>query len=291
MSLERATGGTAAASTTPGPSIVDDIGAGTLKVVDSLVSAVTTRVIGTPVKVRLGLSLKGVLRGRFDRVSVETGDVRVGQLALERIAVRADDVALVPALPPRVETGPITFGATVGQDAVDSWTKSVALPLRIRFRPGAIVTRTGLAGLKMGEMEVDLAVEGRLLRLLPRRISVLGVELTTPSVFRTALPLPPLPRGFRLSEIAPHERRLDLSGTVAGIREPITLDNLRRVTAAIPGAPTLPGGGGSRPSQPSRRRRPARAERVIDVSSGSNGSRRPRPDPQLPRRTAPPTWE
>lgn len=270
---------------------LDRLGDATLRVFDAAASSVSTRTVGAPVKIRMGMSLRRALRGRIDNISIETSDVSMGLLALDKLKMQINEVALVPAFPPRLETGQVSFAATVGQAAVDAWTRSVALPLRIRFRKGAIVTRAGIAGLRLGEMEVDLAVDGRLLRLVPRRVNVLGVEMTTPSVFQGALPLPPLPRGLHLSEISPGEGELVVAGIVNSLSEPLTRENLRRVKALVPGRE---GSGGRKtrrkaeserdPDEPRRRNR-----RDLDHSSGNGHRRAPRPS--LPRRTTPPRWE
>lgn len=274
---------------------LDRLGDATLHVFDAAASAISTRAVGTPVKIRMGMSLRGAIRGRIDRISIETADVSMGLLALDKLKMQVNEVALVPALPPRIETGQVSFAATVGQAAVDAWTRSVALPLRIRFRQGAIVTRAGIAGLRLGEMEVDLAVDGRLLRLVPRRVTVLGIEMTTPSILQAALPLPPLPRGLHLSEISPGEGELVVEGVVGSLSEPLTRENLRRVKALVPGGDT---GGGRKTRREVRgeaeRERGSKEPRHRDRrdldhpnGNGHRGSDRP----SLPRRTSPPRWE
>lgn len=275
---------------------LDRLGDAALHVFDAVASAISTRAVGTPVKIRMDMSPGGAIRGRIDQVSIETADVSMGLLSLDKLRMHVDKVAIVPAFPPRIETGQVSFVATVGQAAVDAWTRSVALPLRIRFRKGAIVTRAGIAGLRLGEMEVDLAVDGRLLRLIPRRVSVLGLEMTTPSVLQGALPLPPLPRGLHLSEISPGDRELVVQGVVGSLSEPLTRENLRRVKALVPERGSTDGRKGKRGARDeqqgdqhsdSRPRRDRGSRREIDHSLG-NGHRH---KPSLPGRTPPPRWE
>ena len=267
---------------------LDRLGDAALRVFDAAASAISTRAVGTPVKIRMDMSPGGAIRGRIDQVSIETADVSMGLLSLDKLRMQVNKVAIVPAFPPRIETGQVSFVATVGQAAVDAWTRSVALPLRIRFRKGAIVTRAGIAGLRLGEMEVDLAVDGRLLRLIPRRVSVLGLEMTTPSILQGALPLPPLPRGLHLSEISPGDRELVVQGVVGSLSEPLTRENLRRVKALVPGRGSTDGRKGKRGARGDETpRRDRKSRREIDHSSG-NGHRH---KPSLPGRTPPPRWE
>lgn len=249
-----------------------------------------SRLLGAPIEVSSAVTLGGLLRGRIDRIGLQARDVRVGLLEVDRIGAEAHQIRLILGFPPHISTDRVEVAAVVGQHAVDQWTKAVALPLRLRIRQNAIVARTGLAGLRLGEMEVDLAVDGRLLRLVPRRVNILGFDVATPSIFQAALPLPPLPRGFRLAGIDPSEGELLVHGIVEGIREPLNLKTIRRARNLAPGRV-----GAAKSRGKAEKRRQDQTDRDVLASPSndtviSNGKRELESPPQ-PRRSSPTKWE
>lgn len=268
------------------------------KIVDRVTSYAGSRLLRAPVEVSSAVTLGGLVRGRIDRIGLHARDVRVGLLEVDRVGVEAHRIRLVPGFPPHISTDRVEIAAVVGQHAVDRWTKAVALPLRLRIRDNAIVARTGLAGMRLGEMEVDLTVDGRLLRLIPRRVNLLGFDMPTPSIFQAALPLPPLPRGFRLAGIDPSEGQLLVHGIVEGIREPLNLKTLRRARNLAPGRV-----GAAQSRGNAEKRRQDRIDRDLTaqtkvassnaeiVSSNGKPALEAPPNPDSPRRSSPPTWE
>ncbi|HVT77827.1 MAG TPA: hypothetical protein VHD87_12415 [Acidimicrobiales bacterium] len=169
--------------------------------------AAATAIVGSPSRVRLRVSPAGVARGQLDVVRVVLGGVVVAGLTIDRVDVRARRVRLVPGLPPVARAADVEVGATVGQGAVDAWTRSAALPVRLRFRPDGVAARAGIARVRLAEVVIDLAVEGRRLRLVPRRAEMLGVTMRNPStdLLRVVLPLPPLPAGAQLLRLTPED--------------------------------------------------------------------------------------
>jgi hypothetical protein len=172
-----------------------------------LTDAAVTALVGSPTRVRVHLSPAGISRGQLDAVRVVMGGVTVAGLRIGRVDVRARRVRLVPGLPPLVRAAGVEVGATIDQVAADAWTRSASLPLRFRFRPDGVATRAGIGRVRLGEVVIDLAVEGQRLRLVPRRAEMLGVTMRNPStdLLRLVLPLPPLPAGAQLMRLTPDE--------------------------------------------------------------------------------------
>lgn len=172
-----------------------------------ITDSTVTALVGSPTRVRVHLSPAGVARGQLDAVRVVVGGISVAGLRIDRIDARARGVRLVPGLPPLVRAAAVEVGATVEQAAADAWTRSASLPLRFRFRSDGVATRAGIGRVRLGEVVIDLAVEGRRLRLVPRRAEMLGVTMRNPStdLLRLVLPLPPLPAGAQLLRLTPEE--------------------------------------------------------------------------------------
>jgi hypothetical protein len=173
------------------------------RVADAAVTAVT----GSPTRLRLRASPAGVARGELDAVRILMSGVAVAGLTIDRVDVRARGVRFVPGLPPWVRAADVEVGATIEQGDIDAWTRSAALPVRLRFRPDGVAARAGIARVRLAEVVIDLAIDGRRLRLVPRRAEMLGVSMRNPSteLLRVVLPLPPLPAGVELLRLTPED--------------------------------------------------------------------------------------
>lgn len=189
-----------------------------------LVDTATGELLGRPLRTRVRVTPAGLLRGQLDGVRAVVGGVVVAGLVLHRVDVRARRVRVVPGLPPHLRVGEIDVGAFVRQEDMDVWTRSASLPIRLRFRPNGIAARAGLVGVRLGEVLVDLTVDGRRLRLVPRRVDVLGRGVNNPSagLFRVVLPLPPLPVSARLLRLVHHDNELEVWLSVAGLDQELT---------------------------------------------------------------------
>lgn len=170
-----------------------------------LVDTVATALLGRTLRTRVRMSPGGLLRGELDGVRAVVGGVVVAGLVLHRVDVRARHVRLVPGVPPHLKVGEVDVGALVRQEDMDAWTRAASLPVRLRFRRDGIAARAGIVGVRLGEVVVDLTVEGRRLRLVPQRADVFGVGVNNPStgLLRLVLPLPPLPASARLRRLVP----------------------------------------------------------------------------------------
>lgn len=189
-----------------------------------VVDAAAEAAFGRPLRTRVQLSPAGVLRGELDGVRAVFGGVSVAGLLLHRVDVRARRVGVVPGLPSHLRIGEVDVGVSIRQADMDAWTQAASLPVRIRLRPDGIAARAGLAGVRLGEVVVDLAVDRGRLRLVPRHAGVLGLGLNNPSVrlLRFDLPLLPLPAGARLLRLVPGDGEVEVWFSAAGLDQELT---------------------------------------------------------------------
>lgn len=152
--------------------------------------------------------------GRLLRLRPPTGirlrarGVVVHGLRIDRVDVRAHQLGLRPGVPTAVRAGWIAVGARLTEADVNTWLATAHLPVRLRFTEEGIRARTGLGGVALGSVDVTVALDEGQLRLAPRRVAVLGIQLGTAGVPSTALPLPPLPRAAQLTSLVTAPRTL-----------------------------------------------------------------------------------
>jgi hypothetical protein len=170
-----------------------------------------------------------MLRGELDVLKVEVPAVLAAGLVLDRLVVRAERVRIAPGLPPRLRAGPVSMRAYVSQENVDRWTRTARLPIRVSLTDEGVLLTTGVAGFKMSETVADLEVTGRFLRLAPKRMTIVGLPTTMVRFFKGYLPLPPLPRGARITEVLPGAGELRVTFDLEHVDEPLTPDIARRV--------------------------------------------------------------
>jgi len=171
----------------------------------------------------------GLLRGELDVVKIEVPAVLAAGLVLDRLVVRAERVRITPGIPPHLRAGPVTMRAYVTQANVDRWTRSAHLPIRLTLTEDGVMLTTGLRGIRMSETLADLEVSGRFLRLAPKRMTIVGLPTTLVRFFKGYLPLPPLPKGARITEVRPGDGELAVTFALEHLDEPITPDIARRL--------------------------------------------------------------
>jgi hypothetical protein len=196
----------------------------------ALIDATSSRVLDHPIRPRVKATPAGLLRGELDVVKVEVPAVLAAGLVLDRLVVRAEHVRIVPGLPPRLQARPVGLRAYVSQANVDRWTRTTRLPLRVLLTADGVVLTTGVRGIKMGEVLADLEVAGPFLRLAPKRMTIGGVPTPMVRLLRGYLPLPPLPRGARITEVRPGDGELAVTFQIDELDEPITPDIARRLS-------------------------------------------------------------
>jgi len=197
----------------------------------ALVDDAASRIIDHPVRPRVNVSPQGLLRGELDLVQVGVPAVLAAGLVLDRVVVRAQRLRIVPGLPPRLRASPVSLRAYVSQANVDRWTRTARLPIRLALTEEGVRITTGVGGIRMSDTLADLEVSGSFLRLAPKRMTIVGLPAPLARFFRGYLPLPPLPKGARITEVRPTDGRLAVTFALNELDEPLTPDIARRLRA------------------------------------------------------------
>jgi hypothetical protein len=195
----------------------------------ALVDDAASRIIDHPIRPRVRVSPPGLLRGEVDLLQVEVPAVLAAGLVLDRIVVRAEHLRIVPGLPPRVQAAPVSLRAYVSQANVDRWTRTAHLPIRLALTEEGVLVTTGVRGIRMSETLADLEVSGAFLRLAPKRMTIAGLPAPLVRFVRGYLPLPPLPKGARITQVRPGAGRLAVTFALEALDEPLTPDIARRL--------------------------------------------------------------
>jgi hypothetical protein len=195
----------------------------------ALIDVTASRVIDHPIRPRIKATPAGMLKGELDVVKVEVPAVLAAGLVLDRLVVRAERVRVVPGFPPRLQARPVGLRAYVSQANVDRWTRTSRLPIRLALTADGVVLSTGLRGIRFGEVLADLEVAGPFLRMAPKRATIAGLPTPLVRFFRGYLPLPPLPRGARITEVRPGDGELAVTFQIDHLDEPLTPDIARRL--------------------------------------------------------------
>lgn len=195
----------------------------------ALVDDAASRIVDHPIRPRVKMTPQGLLRGELDVVKVEVPAVLAAGLVLDRVVVRAEHVRVAPGFPPRLQAGPVGLRAYVSQDNVDRWTHTAHLPMRFQLTDEGVLLTTGVRGIKMSETLADLEVSGPFLRLAPTRMTIVGLSAPLARFFRGYLPLPPLPKGARITEVRPGDGELAVTFALDHLDEPLTPDIARRL--------------------------------------------------------------
>ncbi len=195
----------------------------------ALVDQASSRVLDHPVRPRVRATPAGLLRGELDVVKVEVPAVLAAGLLIDRVVVRADHVRIAPGLPPRLQAGPVGLRVFVSQANVDRWTRAAHLPVRVSLTHEGVMLTTTVAGFRMSEVLADLEVAGPFRRLAPPRMTIAGMPAPLTRFLRGYLPLPPLPKGARLTDVQPGDGDLAVTFALEHVDEPLTPDLAKRV--------------------------------------------------------------
>ncbi len=195
----------------------------------ALIDDAASRLIDHPIRPRVKMTAAGMLRGELDVVKIEVPAVLAAGLVIDRLVIRAEHVRITPGLPPHLQAGPVSLRAYVTQSNVDRWTRTAHLPIRLALTTDGVMLTTGVRGFKMSETVADLEVAGRFLRLQPKRMTIVGLPTPLVRFLRGYLPLPPLPRGARITEVRPGDGELAVTFELEHLDEPLTPDIARRV--------------------------------------------------------------
>jgi len=211
----------------------EEEGASPADLLIGLLDGTLSRVARRPVKVRAKVSPLNAMLGSVDVMVFELGELEMAGLEVERLVVRAERVRVQPGFPPRLRTGDIGFKATVGQHAIDKWTQRTHLPVRLYLTEEGIVAKTSVRGFSLSEIAAELAVTGNFLTLRPKRASFVGLPAPVVGILRGFLPLPPLPRGARLTDVDHEHGRITAWFALDDIDQPLTPAIARRIRPAL----------------------------------------------------------
>ena len=101
----------------------------------------------------------------------------------------------------------------------------------IDFEPDPF--RFGARGISLGEVATEVAVSGHFLTLRPKRASFVGLPAPVVGMFRGFLPLPPLPRGARLTKVEHEHEQFTAWFSLDDIDQPLTPAIARRIRPAL----------------------------------------------------------
>ena len=194
-----------------------------------MVDATSSRLLDHPIRPRVKATPAGLLRGELDVVKIEVPAVLAAGLVLDRIVVRAEHVRVTPGLPPHLRAGPVGAARLRQPGERRPVDADRPLPIRVRLTEDGVLLTTGVRGFKMSETLADLEVAGRFLRLAPKRMTIVGLPAPMARFFRGYLPLPPLPRGARITDVRPGAGDLAVTFQLDEIDEPLTPDIARRL--------------------------------------------------------------
>jgi hypothetical protein len=194
-----------------------------------LLDGTLSRVARRPVKVRAKTSPVSALLGTIDVIAFELGELEMAGLEVERMVVHVENVRIQPGFPPRLRTGEIGFKATVAQAAIDRWTQRTHLPVRLLLTEEGVIVKTSVRGFSISEVATEVAVTGHFLTLRPMRASIVGLPAPMVGVLRGFLPLPPLPRGARLTKVEHEDGTVTAWFALDDIDQPLTPAIARRL--------------------------------------------------------------
>lgn len=183
--------------------------------------------VGLPAHVRFSIT-PGLLAGHARHVRVRVSNLRVAALRLRQLDIMVDNLHVPTQWPPRLCADRIRMRVRVDQTALDEWTRSMSLPFRFILRTSGVSARTGVAGRRLGEVQIVFRLVAGRLRVAPQRVSVFGLEVNTGSaVPPLTLPLPALPRGALLVGIEHDAGALEVALELNDFDEPLTAERLR----------------------------------------------------------------
>ncbi len=187
-----------------------------------------------PVKASWEGSAADTIRGSFAGPSLELAGVATAWLPLDRVCLTAEHASFTPGIPPHIAVIKPRLSITVGQEPIDDWVSRFRLPFRLLLGDKGLRAKMGIAGFPVGELETKLEVVGGWFVLQPRKASVLGVPAYVATLFRTYLPLPPLPEDAKLVDIAHRRGELELSFEMPDFEEAVTPGLVDRLKSRLP---------------------------------------------------------
>jgi hypothetical protein len=169
--------------------------------VDGLTSAIASMLVEHEVSLAIRPSWESIRSGRVGTVRARIGAVGFAGLRLTSIDVAAHDVGIRPALPPHLLARAVDATATIEQRSVDQWSRRLRLPARLVITPSGLMARFGVAGLRLGQIDMNVAASAGGVRLSPRRLTTFGIDVQMQDQLDIRLPIPLLPAGAELTAV------------------------------------------------------------------------------------------
>ena len=165
-----------------------------------------SRFMSSPVRFRMSLR-PSLLFGRTRRARFFAEDLKVAEFLVQRIEIDARDVRFSFRRPWRLHTAEMTADAVISEKTFNAYARDKGVPFRVSFRDGGIRARTGVAGIRLGAVDMDFEVDDDVIRITPREFSALGIGIglsaRAAESLRAELPIPELPYGVKVSELRP----------------------------------------------------------------------------------------
>jgi LmeA-like phospholipid-binding len=174
--------------------------------------------------------------GRLDDIRLTVSDISWETTGFERATVRLRNVQLLPGAPPVVVAAPVEVSLDVPTSALEHLLLAAAPKVGGQIGPDGVARMHWARRPAMGHVEVDAELDGEVLRLKPRAVTVgrrrWALPARTPAR-RVRLPL--LPHGLTLTKVEFEPGLLRISGTMPQWRLPVSRRRLEDLLDAIVG--------------------------------------------------------
>lgn len=165
----------------------------------------------------------------FSGARLELQGLATAWVNLEQIVWRADEVRFIHGLPASISLKTPSIELVIGQAELDRWLGQFRLPYRLELAAEGLIVHTEIAGFPLAQFETRLEVIGGWFALEPKRASILGVPGYVPSLFKSYLPLPPLSKETRLSNVTHKPGQLRLKFAIDDFEEEVSPGLLLRL--------------------------------------------------------------
>jgi hypothetical protein len=201
--------------------------------INRLITQAARHLTGLALDVTIAPTLQAARRARLGLVKVGATDLGIGGLGLARVEIKAADVGFQLGRRVRLVTGTVDISARIVQSDLDGWSRRLGLPARLVMRPGRLVARLGVAGIRLGQIEMGVTASGGGIRLSPQRISGFGIDLRTQDELDIQIPIPVLPVKVSITrtEWDHGEGIIELHAPDVAIL--VTVEDLRRLRASL----------------------------------------------------------
>lgn len=198
-----------------------------------LLDRLVVAAVRVPLRVRVSIT-PALFLARTERIHATIGDLTVAGVRMAMVDIRGEEVGFSIWPPPlRVKANRICLEAELTQDALDQWTRTSGVPVRLVLRDGSIRARAGIAGRRLGDADLVVELVNGKLRLQALRVSVLGISSSMALLPPVFLPLPALPRRACLIGVQPLDHSLRVAVDIHSVEERVTPNTIRRTVEQL----------------------------------------------------------